>query len=265
MQASHFLRQAKHLQTTTVAWTDVSELDLLPQRLWVQLRYDIFAGCLKSHPLFAKVDELHRPLLLEICMDAVHEQVLVSDSDLFLRGAVASKMFFVRRGALYLSDEVEMAHGIPEMLPFEVLENEWICEAALWIKWVHQLTSRAGKFDTILLSISADDFSRVAKEHPRGFDRLKYYGQSWLEHFTELWEYSDEADDCWIDVELLRGLVTSTFSGDAKLKTVEVRDRECGRSSKSNSLKKWTRGWSFRTMSKAVGTTVSRATTRRNP
>eukprot|EP00931_Biecheleriopsis_adriatica_P113692 TRINITY_DN8885_c0_g1_i1.p1 TRINITY_DN8885_c0_g1~~TRINITY_DN8885_c0_g1_i1.p1 ORF type:complete len:964 (-),score=128.94 TRINITY_DN8885_c0_g1_i1:65-2911(-) len=116
---------------------DVHALQLLPSALRLQLQAEVFSTFLMRHPLFlqafgqdsTKVKELLR-------LNAIERVILSSGDELFCVDSPAEYVYLVLDGTLQYTNE--------EQEPLCHVElGTWMCEAALWLQWVHVGTMTA--------------------------------------------------------------------------------------------------------------------------
>lgn len=108
---------------------DVPILQVLPERIRIQMHVEIFKPSLLWIPFFEYFEELDNARLRSICHAAVSEQSLLPDQELFMKGAAAGSVYFVTRGRLSYHRRGEECR---------VESGSWVSEAALWMNWIHR-------------------------------------------------------------------------------------------------------------------------------
>mmetsp|Transcript_138838 Transcript_138838/g.245320 ORF Transcript_138838/g.245320 Transcript_138838/m.245320 type:complete len:140 (-) Transcript_138838:137-556(-) len=94
-------------------------------------------------------------------MNVILEILLAGGDLLFEVGSVAHEMYFMSRGAL-----TYFGHGGTHHVQY-VDVGSWICEAVLWIQWVHRGTAHAERECTVISIDSAKMRSAVLEHRER--------------------------------------------------------------------------------------------------
>jgi len=152
-QAENRLALPEHLREA-----DVPALALLSATLRAELQMEIVRPHMDSHPLFSLWLSVDEVAMRRLCFEAVHSKHLRSAEELFAAGVDATAAYFLIDGLIGYEHD-PFSSQAPGMDIVEVHEGSWICEAALWTKWIH-----VGKAHAIvecdLLSISAKEFAQ---------------------------------------------------------------------------------------------------------
>jgi len=206
-QASHYLRD--HRGTSEcVAWQDVRELEMLPKRLLINLRYEVFANAFVAHPLFLFLNYFHRTTLLQICMEGASEQIWQSDDDLFVAGSISNEMLFIRSGSICITNDDNLPGVDSETW---LSKRAWICEACLWMQWIHQFSAKVGKTEAgIVMAVHSSSFSKIVLTHPVARQKIRAYAIDWFKLFQHLWCHNTGHDHC-LDFNDLKDLVVDIF------------------------------------------------------
>jgi len=150
-----YIRTNKRFQKIRVRECDSKPLQQIPDVLLNELHLEVFMPVLAKHPFFRVVGKITPPMINSVCHKAMSHAVVLSDSDLFQKGANADMMSFVVAGLFdYVVTEREHARSLSVFIlhaagmpaGFEevvdtggqpVSEGQWVAEAALWTKWRH--------------------------------------------------------------------------------------------------------------------------------
>lgn len=128
-----------------LADSDVLALGCLLPTLRIELQCEIFAPQLKAHPLFRVWSNLHHPAIQRLCWEALSFEYLLPLDSLFICGSEADSAFRLVAGKLeystcgtgssHLGDSFLQERG--EATKQIIVESAWLCEATLWVPWVH--------------------------------------------------------------------------------------------------------------------------------
>lgn len=148
---------------------DVPAVAALSQALRMELRSEIFGVHFNTHPLFRLWSRLHDHTMLRCCAEAVGINNLGTGDQLFNFGADANSAFMVISGDLHYSFA-----GSNDALSRSVGAGSWLCELALWCRWVHagrlQATSNCHIF-----SVHAKQLHVIMRANPAIKDITESY------------------------------------------------------------------------------------------
>eukprot|EP00747_Dinoflagellata_sp_TGD_P080413 gnl/TRDRNA2_/TRDRNA2_160880_c0_seq1.p1 gnl/TRDRNA2_/TRDRNA2_160880_c0~~gnl/TRDRNA2_/TRDRNA2_160880_c0_seq1.p1 ORF type:complete len:789 (-),score=90.02 gnl/TRDRNA2_/TRDRNA2_160880_c0_seq1:39-2405(-) len=174
---TNFLRQ-RHKEKVHVTQAEIAHLQELPEYLQIQLHVEVMVPVITRHPLFHHMNLEHEGTVTDICHHSLRESVLGKGEEVFHYGMEAKHMFFALS-----ADLVYIAGPFDGGDQTKVPADEWLCEAALWIKgWEHRgsLTAEnAGGCLVILLD--ACNFQGVAKRHPDALALCQRYAKLFAE------------------------------------------------------------------------------------
>jgi len=109
---------------------DIPILKTLPERVRLQMHVEIYMPVLIWHPLLHTLSDIAEERMRAICHTAMSERCLLPEQELFLKGDLASNMFFVLSGS--------MAYNRKDKT-YLLAEGTLVCEAALWLaEWTHR-------------------------------------------------------------------------------------------------------------------------------
>jgi len=169
---THFLQQ-HHRQRTRVLEKDVPALQELPGTLIMQLRAEVFAPILSTHPFFRCILLSYPSTLKDICKTAMQQKLMLNKEEVFYHDMEANTMVFVLGGCCeYVSSKSGCG-----MLRFN--EGQWLCEGALWVKWRHkgQLTVHRS---CDIAELSAGVFTEIAQRHNKAFRDINTYAKHFV-------------------------------------------------------------------------------------
>lgn len=126
----HFFRQKYKLQTRRLLLNDIEFFREMPASLSIEFHAEVYKPHLRKHPLFGiLMDRGDVTVVQSICCRAMTEKFFKPGQELFLEADPAEDMLFLISGSLAYSTEAHLYTVNPD-------DGE-ICEAALWIRWVH--------------------------------------------------------------------------------------------------------------------------------
>jgi len=149
-----------------LAESDVSVVSLLSPSLRQELRFNMFGHCIIKHPLFRLWSNLSPPFVRELCTIAVSSQSLPAKHELFVAGTASNEAYVVMSGRLAYSQDLEDVSdaGTVDSSLTEVNAQEWLCEAALWMSWLH-VGSAVADEDSQVLRVDASSLLSLLPNH----------------------------------------------------------------------------------------------------
>lgn len=152
---------------------DVPILALLPDFLRVKIREELHMSVIIRHPFLMRYSALNVAGVNELCHRGVEEVSLIAGDELFSTGSLASKMFFITGGVM------NYKHTVP-LLCCDVRNQDWACEPALWLKWVH--VGRLVAQTTVeVSSLDASIFRETILKHEMHLDFVMAYRRLFIE------------------------------------------------------------------------------------
>jgi len=109
---------------------DIPILTLLPDFLRSKVREELHQPVLTRLPFLMRYNAMNVAGVYDLCHSAVEEVSLTPGDELFSKGNSAKTMFFITGGIM------EYQHPVPSLC-CEVRSVEWVCEPALWLKWLY--------------------------------------------------------------------------------------------------------------------------------
>jgi len=110
---------------------DVAILKLLPWNLRVDLQTEVYEPILGVHPCFGHLMDTYPERLYRVYQQGLQEVSLSSGHELFHTGGKADRMYFIVSGILTYNREI-VEHSRQQLS-----SQDWVSEAALWVKWQH--------------------------------------------------------------------------------------------------------------------------------
>merc|ERR1712008_33695 len=180
----------------------------LPEIVQIQLHWEVYSSRLLAHPIFHQLSEVSNGVS-EVCHKAMSEKSLYSKQDLFVANAKAESVFFIHTGILkYVFSEGHSEQTLD-------LEKQWVCEAALWIKWVH--TGRLSAMtNSELLVLNAESFRGIASSVPGVHAAFCRYARRYREY--ALGGGVQQPLEVWYEFAKAQELAQDSFS---EIETVE--------------------------------------------
>ena len=129
-----------------------------------ELSFDMLGQRLVSLPVFNLWDTLGSSIMMDICFEAATYVSLLCDDHLFEDGVEAKVAYLVLRGQLRFEQHPEVS-SVEKFQEQDVEEDTWLCEAALWTRWVH-VESCKSKCDSQLVLIQAESPRRRRQSVP---------------------------------------------------------------------------------------------------
>merc|ERR1719284_904101 len=116
---------------------DVPAIGLLSTSLRTELRYQLCRENLNTHPFFHMCAALNPDTTAkDVCSNACEMMFLQKGDDLFLAGSECNDMYYTISGKLEYS-QLPDTSPVTEAESTHVLAGSWLCEAAMWTKWIH--------------------------------------------------------------------------------------------------------------------------------
>lgn len=140
---------------------EVMLLGLLPRSLKERMHAEMYQPILLQHPLMDVLGSIDEFGLNRICHLAMSMETLSTGQDLFTYGKDAEQVYFVIAGQLlYFEGVVVRSH-----MRVEVAEGSWVCDQALWMRWMHRGLMTAGMPCELAL-LNCDIFRQIVQHRP---------------------------------------------------------------------------------------------------
>jgi hypothetical protein len=166
----HFIRGENRITEDKV-----DALAYLSTKLRLAIRVEQFESHLQRHPLFQLLNRVHQPSHDVICWEAARFTFKNSQDEIFASDVEASAAYLVVSGKLQyvlklpdsgnsrsFSSSLGDARGSGSS--FEVESGRWLCEAALWVNWIHVGEAEALSVSQ-LMAIEYDGFKKALNRH----------------------------------------------------------------------------------------------------
>merc|ERR1712150_23921 len=182
---------------------DVKAFKALPEMLQAQLHWEVYSGRLMAHPVFHQLSEASNGVW-EVCHKAMSEKSLFPTQDLFVANKKAEAAFFIHAGMMKYTWCDSMGESTAD-----IEQGQWVCEVALWIKWVH-----AGRLNAStnceLLVLDATIFRRITSEIPEVHEAFCMYAKKYRER--ALHGETQQPLDVWYEFDVAQELAQHSFS-----------------------------------------------------
>lgn len=145
---------------------DVPAIGLLSVSMRSELRYHLCKDHLVTHPFFHICSALNpEHTAQDVCSNATEISFLQRGDDLFLAGNECNNMYYLISGKLDYAQ-------LPDTSPVEEAQytqviagaHAWLCEAAMWTKWIH-VGSATADVPCQTLILKADVAIRQLRKH----------------------------------------------------------------------------------------------------
>lgn len=163
---------------------DVILLPKLSAHLRAQLNKELVSQILCVHPFFENLKNKHDGVFNSIANDGSLDHMSLARGDVaFGSGQEAHSLLLVSDGIL---DYIAVS-GNKEDAPQQVAKGDWVSEAVLWTKWIHQGQCQASVESTAMLVNSARLQKELLENGPvMGF--VRKYGQEFIKRLNTLAE-----------------------------------------------------------------------------
>ncbi|CAK0814864.1 unnamed protein product [Prorocentrum cordatum] len=157
----HFITQHQRMASRRIKGTDIPFSNILPKFINEDLRCEALIPFLKAHPFFDFYMVICPVGMRQICCNATEEISMLPQEELFWNGQPVNRMFFVRVGSVFYTDDNT---DIPTL---EVKVGQWACEETLWSKV--SLVSKPFTASTLgceMITVLPAEFQMISKMHP---------------------------------------------------------------------------------------------------
>lgn len=184
---------------------DIVALKEMPNTLQMQLRCDVYGPMLVRHPVFHYVNVAQDGVMEEICHSSMSERTVMPGSEFFTVGTPSASMCFLVAGALdYYYKNASDAETVEE--------GNFICEATLWIQWLHRGRAVAPVV-TELAVVCATRFRECIARNNRMLRCAQEYAQTFANHYVLRHQAREPVSDlsAVIDSEESWSMASETF------------------------------------------------------
>lgn len=186
-----FLRNQQRRGTKRVLEKDAPLLQLLPGSLIMEMHYEIYNHTFQEHPLFLCLSKLHQAFLCNVCHEAMSQRLLPPHHELFRVGAVGHAAFCsLSPGMTYSARVLQDGHSSVYHKVLEV--GSWLCEASLWLKWLHRGQATADS-PCLLVVLSAEGFRDATVNNPDVLEVCRQYARLFSAKIST-WSVEDQLD-----------------------------------------------------------------------
>jgi len=191
--------------------SEVKVMTQLPNSLRHELQDQVYLPVLCKHPLFGQLVSVC-PEMLRKVYPTLEEISLRKPAELFIYGDECKHMYFVVTGNMHYYH----ANAVDEIDVHEVRKNNWLCEAALWMRWKHRGTLVAVDVCCIFAIVAAK-FREVVLSDLRNLWQIPRYAKLFFQRAhvgvsTSAW--SDLQDDFHSTQEMAWQAFAEVSDGD---------------------------------------------------
>lgn len=186
-----------HRRKPRILEKDVPFLHSLPEALLIQTRCQVCSTPLCKHPFFDYLLRNHALALMFTCHQAAAHEIYGTTDELFSFHAQASRMLFIVKG---IAEYYEGPHGLKKGCSYDFRDGTWLCEASLWLRYLH-LGRLIAKDETDVVCVDGAKFREVIVNRPGALTAAKLYGRSFSIRAIELsvdldtWNDKSEVSD----------------------------------------------------------------------
>jgi len=166
---------------------EVPALQMLSTNMRSKLNYALFEPALCKHGLFRIWQSTAPDLLRKLVDKATTPRFLMIEDDLFVPGVMAENAYLILQGeVLYMQDggpdateqlgQTDLGEGQVGLECHKVINNQWLAEMALWMKWLHVGTAQAIT-QTDMISVSADGVLHLLTKETLATAVTREYGR----------------------------------------------------------------------------------------
>jgi len=135
----------------------------LPKSLQDDLRFAVFRPNLRRHRLFSLVETMNTCTARAMCCDAMDYTLMQTCEDLFVAGGPCSKAFCLIQGEMTYTQHPQSSPTV-SVTSESVEVGSWLCEAALWVHWIHVGQAKCS-IACQLLVVDSDHLLQTLKKH----------------------------------------------------------------------------------------------------
>eukprot|EP00747_Dinoflagellata_sp_TGD_P105927 gnl/TRDRNA2_/TRDRNA2_169698_c0_seq2.p1 gnl/TRDRNA2_/TRDRNA2_169698_c0~~gnl/TRDRNA2_/TRDRNA2_169698_c0_seq2.p1 ORF type:complete len:341 (+),score=71.88 gnl/TRDRNA2_/TRDRNA2_169698_c0_seq2:172-1194(+) len=165
----------------------------------MELQTEMTLPFLLVHPFFLEFQTWSSPATSELCFRAVFMNAMAKGDYLFDFSAEAHQMFIISRGILcYQRPSGLKVKGVKRST--HLAKDQWCCEPALWVPWVHRGTMFTMVASEIV-EIDATKFMEVARAHKDVFNMTREYAKTFvtdLQHERDVVGFVFDVPPCFL-------------------------------------------------------------------
>mmetsp|Transcript_60003 Transcript_60003/g.134873 ORF Transcript_60003/g.134873 Transcript_60003/m.134873 type:complete len:833 (+) Transcript_60003:97-2595(+) len=184
---THFIRRVHRLMRSCVHEEDIPQLKNMPTTLVIEMRQEVFMPVLRGHPVLDHLGKHDKHWMARLCHLHVQQRAFQQDAEVFTKGDVAKKMYFVRAGQVKYN-HAEKHRDVTVLEP-----GSQLCEMPLWVKWQHM-----GRVMTLtpceLVLLQASGFRQLAGNFA-DFHQCQEYARIFAELLSEEGGFTDTWGD----------------------------------------------------------------------
>lgn len=202
---------------------DNEMLGILPTKLRREVLQETRSVHLVLNPVFDAMKFDHPRCFEKICCDAICPMWFMPDEHAFCHGELCTHVYVVLAGQLsYLryseiirvlmdsavaqkgfgQNEAPLSRFIESRLT-SVAAGNWLCEAVLWMHWVHRGDVRSNN-NTTLFALQVDNFELIVQNYPN----VKLFGKKHAQRFIQAMSIQDNESDLFGSNDLLMKTVS---------------------------------------------------------
>lgn len=173
-----FLQNKHYAHKKRMHEKDIPILKLLPQTLKMALHEELYSPIVSAHPFFETYGMVNRTGSREVCNFCLTEHSVNAAQEVFAPGEPGevgnTTMIFITSGVLNYIYTEDMS---PKMINVE--SCGWLCEATLWMSWIHRGTLVANTSCELAI-IDASKFHTIMSRQKVAAESPKKYAQTFV-------------------------------------------------------------------------------------
>jgi len=194
-----YLRQRQAETKKRILEEDARGFQDLPVSLRMELRFEVYYSLLETHPLMSAIAVRDQGFICSACDDVMSQKYLAKGHELFHVGTESRSVFASITSGL----QYRWFTPLDEAVETAIAPDDWICEGALWMKWVHRGQATA-KVACTVACLSADGFRVLAPRHPAVFELSRTYARLFVERLRRV--RPEARLDTWTNVDVVEEL-----------------------------------------------------------
>jgi len=174
------LREKYRTRKVYVREECIACLGELPLTVLAELRKQVYMPTLKVHPFFLYYSKADDVGISSICCQAASWLAVLDASSVFESGDRAVCAFFPKWGTLMYTPAVSARDSVAHLMECKrtVMAGEWLCEQALWGRWIHR-GSLAASGACEILAMRAERFHVAVMARPETLVCVRKYAASY--------------------------------------------------------------------------------------
>lgn len=180
-RAHKYISQYQEVHRERLKPQDVAYFSLLSKNLQAECQYNIYESYLNEHRTFVWISEFSKPVMLNICSQALSTLFLASGDLAFRAGEVAMRTYYIpgRDTDLQYVTKVNGEH-----LKTKVKTHCWICEVAMWCDWIHAGGLRILQDACELVAVDSSSFGSLIEKNWELQDMVSEYARDFVDELN---------------------------------------------------------------------------------